>query len=86
MARTLVETVGLFLAPFVLFAVYLGLRARYPLEVEHWTKGRVSWLFLAGLAAAAGGLVALNLTAPRGHGRYIPAHLEQGVIVPGRFE
>jgi hypothetical protein len=28
----------------------------------------------------------LNALAPRGHGRYIPAHIENGVIVPGRFE
>ena len=86
MARMVFETVGLFLLPFVAFAVYLLLRARYPLAVEHWTRGRLSWLAMAGLAAAAGGLLAANLLAPRGHGRYLPAHLENGVIVPGRFE
>jgi hypothetical protein len=86
MARTVFETVGLFLVPFAAFAVYLLLRARYPLAVEHWTRGRLSWLALAGLAAAAGGLLAANVLAPRGHGRYVPAHLENGVIVPGRFE
>jgi hypothetical protein len=86
MARAIFETVGLFLAPFAAFAVYLLLRAKFPLAVEHWTRGRLSWLALAGLAAAAGGLVALNAFAPRGYGRYIPAHLENGIITPGRFE
>jgi hypothetical protein len=86
MARTVFETLGLFLLPFAAFAVYLVLRARFPLAVEHWTRGRLSWLAIAGLAAAAGGLVAANLMAPRGHGRYVPAHLENGVLVPGRFE
>jgi hypothetical protein len=86
MARAIFETVGLFLLPFAAFALYLVLRARFPLEVEHWTRGRLSWLALAGLAAAAVGLIALNAFAPRGHGRYVPAHLENGVIVPGRFE
>ncbi len=86
MARAIFETFGLFLAPFAIFALYLGLRAKVPLAVEHWTRGRLSWLALAGLAAAAGGLVAINAFAPRGHGRYIPAHIENGVIVPGRFE
>jgi hypothetical protein len=85
-ARAVFETIGLFLVPFAAFAVYLALRARFPLAVEHWTRGRLSWLALAGLAAAAMGLLALNAFAPRGHGRYIPAHLENGVIVPGRFE
>ena len=86
MERTVFETVGLFLLPFAAFAVYLLLRLRYPLAVEHWTRGRLSWLAIAGLAAAAGGLLGANLFAPRGHGLYVPAHLENGVIVPGRFE
>jgi hypothetical protein len=86
MARAVFETFGLFLAPFAAFAIYLALRAKFPLAVEHWTRGRLSWLALAGLAAAAIGLVALTAFAPRGHGRYIPARLENGVIVPGRYE
>ena len=86
MARSLFETFGLFLAPFAVFALYLILRARYPLAVEHWTRGRVGGLALAGLAAAAGGLALATWLAPRGHGRYIPAHIENGVIAPGRFE
>jgi hypothetical protein len=86
MARAVFETFGLFLAPFALFAAFLAIRARFPLAVEHWTRGRLSWLTLTGLAAAALGLILLNALAPRGHGRYIPAHIENGVIVPGRFE
>ena len=86
MARAALETLGLFFAPFALFAAYLVLRARFPLATEEWTRGRLSGLTLAGLAAAALGLLLLDAFAPRGHGRYIPAHLEDGVIVPGRFE
>jgi hypothetical protein len=84
--RPLLESLGLFLLPFAVFALYLAARLKYPLAVEHWTRGRVSWLALAGLAAAAVGLIALNAFAPRGHGNYVPAHLENGIIVPGRFE
>ena len=51
MGRTLLETLGLFLSPFVLFALYLILRSQFPLAWEHWTRGRLSWLTLAGLAA-----------------------------------
>jgi len=86
MERAFLETVGLFAAPFALFALYLIVRLRYPLALEHWTRGRVSWLTVAGLAAAVFGLVLLNATAPRGHGVYVPAHIENGAIVPGRFE
>ncbi len=86
MARALFETFGLFLTPFAVFALYLLLRSRYPLAVEHWTRGRLSALTLAGLAAATAGLLLATWLAPRGHGRYIPAHIENGVIVPGRSE
>jgi hypothetical protein len=86
MGRAVVETLSLFLAPFALFAIYLALRARFPLALEHWTRGRVSWLTLAGVAAAVLGLVFLAGTSPRGQGVYVPAHVEKGVLVPGRFE
>jgi Na+/H+-dicarboxylate symporter len=86
MERAFLETIGLFAAPFVLFALYLVVRSRYPLTLEHWTRGRVGWLTVTGLAAAVLGLMLLNATAPRGHGVYIPAHIENGSIVPGRFE
>jgi purine-cytosine permease-like protein len=86
MWRAVVETLGLLFAPFLLFAVYLVLRARYPLAVEHWTRGRVATLVIAGLAAALVGLIALTLTAPRSQGVYVPAHIENGALVPGHFE
>jgi len=86
MSRAVLEPLALFLTPFAAYAIYLALRARYPLEVEHWTGFRVSVLTLIGLAAAVVGLLALNLFAPRGHGVYVPAHEDNGVLVPGRIE
>jgi len=38
-----------------------------------------------GLAAVLG-LVFLDAFAPRGQGVYVPAHEENGVLVPGRIE
>ncbi len=86
MGRNILESLALFLSPFAVYALYLLLRARYPLEVEHWTRGRVSVMTLVGLAAAVLGLIAVNAFAPRGRGVYIPAHVENGVLVPGRFK
>jgi hypothetical protein len=86
MGRAVLEPLLLFLSPFAVYAAYLALRARYPLKVEHWARGRVSAMTLVGLAAALLGLAAINALAPRGQGAYVPAHVENGVLVPGRFE
>jgi hypothetical protein len=86
MSRAVLEPLALFLTPFAAYAIYLALRARFPLEVQHWTGVRVSILTVIGVAAAVLGLVALDLFAPRGQGVYVPAHVENGVLVPGRIE
>jgi hypothetical protein len=86
MLRAILEPTLLFLSPFLAFALYLVLRARYPLAVEHWTRGRVSTLTLAGLAIAVLGMAVFGLTAPRGHGAYVPAHIENGQLVPGHIQ
>jgi len=86
MWRSIAESLGLFLLPFMLFAAYLALRMRWPLAIEHWTRSRVATLVIVGLVAALGSLVSASLFAPRGHGVYIPAHVENGVLVPGRIE
>jgi len=86
MWRAAVESLALFLAPFLLFAVYLVLRLRYPLAVEHWTRSRVATLVLIGLATALIGMIVLISAAPRSQGVYVPAHIENGALVPGHFQ
>ena len=86
MARMAFEAFGLFLAPFAIFALSLILRQTYPLAVEHWTRGRVSVLTLVGLCAALVGVGALIAVAPRASGDYVPAHVENGVLVPGKIQ
>ncbi len=86
MSRAVLEPLVLFITPFAAYAIYLALRARFPLEVQHWTGVRVSILTLVGLGAALFGLVALNLFSPRGQGVYVPAHEVNGVLVPGHIE
>ncbi len=82
MTRALSEELLLFLVPFVLFALWLAVRRRTPFARVHW-DGHVSWLVIAGLVVALGWLVCTGLTAQRGTGAYVPAHMENGVFVPG---
>jgi hypothetical protein len=86
MWRPLAESLGLFLLPFAAFAIYLALRARWPLALEHWTRSRVATLLVVGLVAAFAGLAGASLFAPRGQGVYVPAHVVDGVLVPGHIE
>jgi uncharacterized protein DUF6111 len=86
MLRAVLEPFALFLSPFAVFAIYLALRARYPLAVEHWTRRRVSTLTLIGLAVAVIGMVVFGLYAPRGQGVYVPAHVENGQLIPGHIQ
>lgn len=86
MIRVVAEAVALFLVPFVLFAIYLLMRRRNPASVDAWTSGAVGGLALAGLALAALAIFVFGLFEPRPLGAYIPAHIENGQLVPGRFE
>jgi hypothetical protein len=58
---------------------------RWPFVAELWTKGVVSTLTVAGLAIAVAGLLLLGLES-RNQGTYMPAHIENGRLVPGRFQ
>ncbi len=87
MARSLLETLGLFSLPFLLYAFFLVFRARHPLLVEHWSRGAVSWLTLGGLLLAIAGFLVAGFFDGRSRGAYIPAHIdENGRLTPGHFQ
>jgi len=85
MTRAFAEELLLFLLPFAIFALWLTLLRRSPLSRVHW-DGRVPVLVLVGLGLAIGWLAWTGFTAPRGKGAYVPAHMENGVFVPGKLE
>ncbi|HUO54553.1 MAG TPA: DUF6111 family protein [Rhodoblastus sp.] len=86
MARTILESLGLFAAPFLLYALFLIFRARHPLLVAHWSRGALFWLTLAGLGLAIAGLIYAGFFGSRSSGVYVPAHMENGRLTPGRFQ
>ncbi len=85
MWRALVETALLFLTPFFAYALFHGLQRRWPFVRELWHGRILSLLTIAGLLVAIGGVVIFGLTG-RQQGVYIPAHVEDGRLKPGRFE
>ena len=86
MLRGLVE-VGLpFLLPFAGYVLFLVFKSRYPFMASAWTRGPVAVLVVSGLTLAVVALLLAGLFGPRAHGRYRPAHLDNGVLIPGRLE
>ena len=86
MIRALSEPLAFFLVPFALYAGFLLLQLVNPFLIDNWTRRVVVPLTLAGLLLAVGSLVMVGLLAPRYEGGYVPAHEENGRIVPGRTQ
>jgi hypothetical protein len=75
----------LFLLPFTAFALYLLARRRNPMLWASWSKD-VSWLFIAGLGCVILSILATFLLSERNQGAFVPAHMENGRLVPGQFK
>ncbi|MGO4404258.1 DUF6111 family protein [Bosea sp. RAF48] len=85
MLRAIIEEVLLFVLPFCVFAGYLVVKRRNPFDVEHWSR-HAFWLAVTGLLLAISVLTYTGFIAPRSEGAYEPPHMENGVLVPGRFK
>ena len=86
MIRAFSEPLVFFAVPFAIYVVFLALQLINPLAIDNWTRRVVVALALAGLVLAVGSLVVLGVFAPRYQGAYVPAHEENGRIVPGHMQ
>ncbi|MBI5130049.1 MAG: hypothetical protein HZA66_11460 [Rhodopseudomonas palustris] len=84
MIRAILTEVAVFLIPFVLYAAFLVITRSALMHRSSWPLRVVGWLLLSALA-----LVILSLLllvhysgAPPGT-TYVPAHIEDGRLVPG---
>lgn len=85
MWRAFIETALLFASPFLAYALFLLAQRRWPWTRAVWAGQTLSWLAIAGLLIAIAGLVGLGL-GRQNVGVYVPAHVENGKLQPGRFE
>jgi hypothetical protein len=85
MWRAFLETALLFLTPFLAYTLFHAAQRRWPFVADLWHRRIVSSLTIAGLLTAVAGMLALGLTE-RQQGAYVPAHVENGKLVPGRFQ
>ncbi len=86
MWRVIIQPALLFVTPFVAYALFLLASRRWPFVAEQWTRGVVSWLAIAGLLASVLGMIVFGVLYPRSQGAYVPAHIENGRLAPGRFQ
>jgi hypothetical protein len=88
MFRQILVELALFLLPFAVHAVRLMLRGSDPRVGSNWQGAPIAWMVIGGLVLVAIGLAALALLndGAAKTGRYVPSHVQDGVLVPGRFE
>ena len=84
MIRPVLTEFILFLAPFVVYAIYLWATRAGVLHPESWPLSRVMWLTIVALLLMAGSFIVLAQWGGEPPGSdYIPAHIENGKLVPG---
>ena len=87
MLRAILEGLGLFLLPFLGFALYLLAKGQDPLHPEVWSRKALSWLTIAALLLCIIGILTVGAMSRNEQGTFIPSHVEKdGRFVPGQFK
>jgi len=84
MIRPIFTEIGLFLAPFVLYAIFLAVTNTSVLQAKSWRASRLAALLIVSLLLMLGSFLILAQFsgAPPGS-TYVPAHIENGKFIPG---
>ena len=85
MIRPVLTEFALFVAPFVVYALFLWVTRAHVLERASWPPKVLATLAIAALVLMIGSFVMLAhfSGAPPGS-TYEPAHIEDGKFIPGR--
>lgn len=87
MIRPILTEIGIFLIPFAVYALYLVASRSRLLHQSSWPRHVVGWLALAALLLTILSLVLLaHFSGAPPSSTYVPAHIENGRLVPGREE
>jgi len=87
MIRPVLTEVALFLVPFAVYVIFLFATRSGVLDWSNWSTSRISWLVIAALVLMIGSfLVLAHFGGSPPGSTYVPAHIENGVFVPGRSQ
>lgn len=75
-----------FLLPFAAYGLYLFATRRARTKGQAFDEAPWYWLFSTGLALTVASLIALwAFTGDPADGAYVAPHMQDGKVVPGRF-
>ncbi len=84
MIRPILTELALFLTPFAAYALFLWATRAGVLKVSAWSLPRLTWLTVVALIVVILSFVVLaQITGAPPGSTYVPAHLENGRLVPG---
>lgn len=84
MIRTVLTEIGIFLIPFAVYALFLAATRSGVFERSSWPVTVVARLTLVALAIVIAGLIGLaQYSGAPPDSTYVPAHIENGKLVPG---
>jgi hypothetical protein len=84
MIRPIAIALVLFLVPFALYAGYLWATRNGVLDMSSWRLQVVAWLTIGALCLViAGVFLTAEFSGAPPHSAYVPAHMENGRLVPG---
>lgn len=86
MARAFLTELALFLLPFAVYALFLWATKAQILHPESWPTKRLAWLTIVALVLMVGGIAVLvHFDGEAPDSVYVPAHMEDGRLVPGQY-
>ena len=84
MIRPVFTEIALFVVPFVLYALYLLATRAEVFDASAWPLPILAWLTIAALVLMiASFLVFAHFAGVPPGANYVPAHMEDGRLVPG---
>jgi len=84
MIRPALTEIGIFLIPFAVYALFLIATQSGIAAKASWPLQLVAKLLLVSLLLVAASLILLaQFTGAPPHSTYVPAHIENGKLVPG---
>ena len=84
MIRPILTELALFLAPFVAYAIFVVATRGKLLHAEAWTLKTIAGLAIMALLLVVGSFIVLaHFTGAPPGSAYMPAHIENGRLVPG---